>query len=182
MKKHLTKSRVIAYLTLLAAVTLVVTAVTYSRYQTKINGNAVASVAAWESEVGTISLDVSGLVPGGEKTFEFQVSNEKDGKVSEVSQEYSITVKTTGNLPLTFQLEKNTDSTETDGTYVTTGKIAIQEGSGSAAGGQLPHSKRTVHQYVLKACWPADETDTRYADEIDMVTLCVDAHQMEPTT
>lgn len=180
MKKNLTKSRIAAYLALLAAVTLLVTAVTYSRYQTQVNGNAIASIAAWESESGTVDLDVSSLKPGGKKEYVFQVSNAKDGRVSEVSQDYAVTVKTTGNLPLTFTLSVAEGASAASGTKVTVGQIAIQNGTGTLTGGSLPHSVETVHEYILTAEWPADQTDTKYADEIDMVTLCVDAHQKEP--
>lgn len=187
MKNHLTKQRIIAYTIYFVLACALVSGVTYARYQTEVTGTGTASVAAvaMNSEID-LTNQLKDLVPGGTKTITFAVNN-FDGsdskKVSEVSQEYSITINTTGNLPLQYELSGELSGTgEGAGTVVTK-----QAGGGSSldsslvwTGGELPHSTKTAHTYTLTVDWPADKNDSAYADEIDLVTLTVDAKQVKP--
>ena len=48
-------------------------------------------------------------------------------------------------------------------------------------GGFLPHTEETTHSYELTVSWPNDEkNEFVYADEIDLVTVTVDAKQTMP--
>ncbi|MCD2493252.1 hypothetical protein LQE92_11540 [Lacrimispora sp. NSJ-141] len=181
MKKNLTKTRIIAYLMMMTASVFLVTAVTYSRFYSTAEGDAVAEIAA--SELGSIpiAIDVSGINPGATKTYQFKVVNAKDSQVSQVTQGYSISVKTTDNLPLTFTLSGGSSNPAGSGKLVNEGKIVMTGGSGTAEGGILPHTTETSHMYTLEVQWPKSETSTEYADEIDMITLQVEAYQSEPS-
>ena len=177
MRKYLTKGRIIAYLLYLAMACTVLLGATYARYQSTVTGTGTAQTA--DMEMNT-TLDMSealrGLKPGSTKEIEFKVSNKKDTEVSEVAQDYTITIVTTGNLPLTYQLISEGDK----------GMGRFTEASGGSqgnsqvwTGGFLPAAE-TVHQYRLTVTWAVEDADERYAGEIDMVTLTVDAKQHEP--
>ncbi len=56
---------------------------------------------------------------------------------------------------------------------------AVRGNSQVWTGGFLPAAE-TAHQYRLTVTWPMENADERYAREIDMVTLTVDAKQHEP--
>ena len=116
------------------------------------------------------------MTPGDSRNIDISVSNVKDGRTSEVTQDYSIIINTTGNLPLVYELaQKNSTGA---GTYVTTSTIPKSDGNSRAwSGGQMPHSENTVHEYTLTVKWPTNSTDASYADEIDKVTLTVDSKQ-----
>lgn len=142
--------------------------------------------------------DLSGLLkelkPGGETEIKFEVRNFEappsaggDNKISEVGQEYSVSVKTTGNLPLTYTLTSDTASGNVEGTHVGTDP---KESGGTSldpakewvwSGGVLPYSESGIsHEYTLTVAWPKGQADSAYKDEIDLVTLTVDAMQVQP--
>ncbi|MCH1981802.1 hypothetical protein MCG98_04355 [Ruminococcus sp. OA3] len=177
MRKHLTKGRIIAYLLYLAMACTVLLGVTYARYQSVVTGTGTARTAAMEMNT-TIDMSsaLRGLKPGETKEIQFEVSNKKNADVSEVAQDYTITIVTTGNLPLIYQLASAGDK----------GKGSFAEASASSegdsqvwTGGFLPAAE-TVHQYRLTVIWPVENADERFAGEIDLVTLTVDAKQQEP--
>ena len=110
MKKHFTTGRILIYLLLLTGVGASLVGVSDARYSTVVRGGASATVAAVALDItgNRTSIDLSShlqdMSPGSERNLVFSVSNQKNGAVSQVTQEYSITVGSTGNLPLTFHL------------------------------------------------------------------------------
>lgn len=183
MKKHMTKTRILSYLLLLTLASLLLVSVSYSRYTSNVSGTAAASVAVWSSQTSVpTSIDISGLTPGATKTYDFSITNTKDNRVSEVSQEYSVTVETTGNLPLTFALSPQDNIPSSVGTVIPEQNLTIGSEKVTASGGTLPHSVTETHTYRLTVTWPPDANLTVYKDEIDLVTLTVDAHQTAPVS
>lgn len=156
-------------------VAALVSTTTLSRYMTTVTGTGTASVAS-VALGGTFNIDVSNMIPGMSKGVSFNVTNEKDGAVSDVVQDYTIIVTTTGNLPLSFTLTTAaTPSTD----YALT---LVQDGNTYTwSGGRLPHTTETTHSYTLTAVWPANATDPKYAREVDAVTLTVNAQQAQPS-
>lgn len=182
MKKQLTAGRIICYLFCLSLICTAVFGVSYARYVTSVNGTAIASVASAEMSAGITgtdkSIDVRGLQPGESKTISFEVVNYSGEKASQVAQEYDITVKTAGNLPFKFELQPGMASSGMAG--------ALEETAGSAgvwqtvSSGFLPAGEKARHSYTLTVSWPSGQGKPDYADEIDMVTLIVDAKQAVP--
>ena len=43
----------------------------------------------------------------------------------------------------------------------------------------MPHSDIVTHDYTLSVKWTESEKDSAYADEIDKITLAVDAEQTQ---
>lgn len=201
MNKNLTKGRIVRYAVYLALACTLVFGMTYARYSTQVEGTASAKTADVQID-STIDLTekLSELNPGTTKKIKFQVTNKKEDKVSEVGQEYTITITTTGNLPLTYTLtpEQNADpgkaadtgvSKDTgaqNGSYVGTASSSVPEGNSYTwTGGMIPYSNTgVIHTYILSVEWPdndAKKSTADYSNEIDRVTLTVDAKQIEPT-
>lgn len=181
MKKRLTKSRVISYLLLLTAASLLIFSVTRANFKSQAGANAVAEVAAWGSDSDTIHIDVDGLEPGGTKEYKFSVTNKKGGNVSEVSQKYSITVETTGNLPLQYKISQDSGDSSAGGTKIQDGELTLTGGRVTLEGGSMPHSSETKHTYKLTVYWSSDQNEAAYADEIDMVAITVNSKQTQLT-
>ena len=183
MGKYLTKSRIAGYILLLAAAGISAGSLSYARFASQENGQAAASVAAWGSGSSTIDINVSGLRPGDARNYIFQVTNTEKGITSEVGQDYSIVVETTGNLPLDFSLAHESGNPDMNGTFVNTGesgKLIFDDGKAVIQGGYLPHSVSVSHTYTLTVSWPQSQDSTEYADEIDLVTLTVSSEQAVP--
>lgn len=103
------------------------------------------------------------VAPNETCNIEFQVTNQAENgtTISEVSQEYSITVKTTGNLPLKYTLIPK-ENTAGKGDFVTVSTGTPQSVSDSAStvyqwtGGKFPHTDACTHGYELEISWPSD--------------------------
>lgn len=176
MKKHLTLGRLAGYLLYLSLAGTLFFGVTYARYSSTVTGTGTAEVAALEMNT-TLDLTgrLQGLAPGEKRTVGFEVTNFLETSVSEVSQEYSVTVTTTGNLPLTFELTPS--KTEAEGTFAD-----APSGASSTVtwkGGSLPYGAATTHTYTLTVTLPSGQAAS-YADEIDLVTLTINAQQTKP--
>lgn len=138
MKKHLTRARIIGYILLFCAVTMTILPSTLARYRTRIEGGAVASVALWGSGSSEFQIDINGMKPGNDSAqqYEFVVTNTKEGQISEVGQNYSITVETTDNLPLKFTLSAKEESGSSGlGNTVNTGILSFSDGKAVLEGG-----------------------------------------------
>lgn len=179
MKKQLTPGRVAVYLLALAAVCTLAWGVTYARYRTDVAGNAKGTAATMALDVTNgsqkliLSDQLAGMVPGETRTVSFTITNTKDGTVSQVAQAYDIAIETTNNLPLTYSLAHQ-------GSAAAGGAFAAGEaGSLIWTGGRLPAAEAS-HTYTLTVTWPSEKNGTWYMNEIDAVTLRVDAAQAQP--
>lgn len=175
MKKQLTIGRIACYLLCLTLVCTALIGVSYARYTSSVNGSATAATAAVAGKMTNAAIDVSGMKPGDTKTVDFTVVNFSGEKTSEVAQEYTITIKTAGNLPLAFSLSPGAGIENSAGALRGTGGVWQSDSPGL-----LPAAAATTHAYTLTVVWPENETSPRYADEIDTVTLVIDAQQVVP--
>ncbi len=181
MRKHLSAIRIAAYLFCLSAAGALVIGTTYAFYSSSVSGSAKAKTAAFALDVTDshqnqvdLTAELAGMRPSQEKEIAFVVTNTKNSTVSDVAQEYSITITTTGNLPLTYKLQ-GADISAPEGGYVT------ESGPLSWSGGLLPFSSSGVtHTYVLTVIWPPDDDDESLSDEIDLITMTIDARQALP--
>ncbi len=173
MKRHLTAGRVVCYMLVLTAACTLVLGATYSRFSSQATGTGTANIAAAAlNSTMDVSEALEGMAPGDSCTIAFRVSNEEEsGTVSEVTQSYTIAIETTGNLPLTYTL--STGDTPKD-------HHALTQNNGSLVwtGGLLPHSTPTTHTYTLTVSWPDEEADPSLTDEIDLVSVTVEARQV----
>lgn len=173
MRKHLTVGRIACYLLLLAAACALVFGTSYARFSSEAMGSGTASVAAAALNSRMDMSDrLEGIAPGETRTIAFQVTNQKeDGTISEVTQSYTITIETTGNLPLTYALSTG-DTPDTDHALTNKRDALMWEG------GILPHSVPATHTYMLSVSWPTGSASPYLADEIDLVAVTIDAQQV----
>lgn len=178
MSKHLTTGRVVRYLLLLTVACAVVLGVTFARYVTVVQGQGSGDVAAVAlgltgDSTADLTSQLQGMKPGESRTVNFAVTNTVDKMTSEVAQNYSVSIVTTGNLPLKFELTAIAPGADK-------GEVAM--GSGLTwTGGELPYGSDVSHSYTLKVTWPSAKVDSALAYEIDRVILKVDAQQAKPT-
>lgn len=187
MNRQRSKSRIIGYLLLLAVGSLGVMSATYARYLSQADGEGTVAVAVWgtDASITPLQVDVSDLTPGKEKKYTFRVTNTKDGKTSQVAQEYSFVVETTGNLPLVFSVSAGESNPAGSGTMIPKQpSLSFTDGRAELTGGSLPHTTPVTHTYTMTVSWPDADGSKKaeYADEIDLVTLTVRADQIMPTS
>lgn len=177
MKKQLTFGRIVSYLLYLSLVCTLIFGVTYARYSTEVTGGASAQTAAVALDSSLdLTEDLKDMTPGDAKNIPFAVRNKKDSTVSEVAQEYTITLLTTGNLPLEFTLASAPGTADSGESYA----LSEEVGNYIWRGGLFPAGQEKTHNYTLTVIWPQGANDAKFMNEIDAISLCIDAHQVEP--
>ncbi|MBC8571214.1 hypothetical protein [Zongyangia hominis] len=163
----------IRWLLFLVLIVALASTVTLSRYMTSVSGTGTASISTVDMKATSLNFSSGELKPGGSKTFSFDVVNFTGTNVSDVTQDYTVTVTTSGNLPLHFDLS---------GAGAAGDGYALLKDAGSStwSGGLLPHTAATTHSYTLTVTWPQENNAAALADEIDLITVTVRAEQATP--
>ena len=110
--KKFMKLNKVTLLVILVVLLVFLIPITYSRFENKLNTNAKIDAAFYvvdtKSEVKDIKL--GDIVPSDNAyEYNFTVSNFNDKGRSEVNLEYTLIIKTTTNLPLSYELYMNSD-------------------------------------------------------------------------
>ena len=187
VKKFLKLNRLTLIL-IIFIILLIIVPITYSKFQSHAKSNADVKTAFYiidsNSENKQIILDK--MIPQDEPyTYNFIVANNNGEKRCETNMEYTLTITTTTNLPLTYKLylnEKYTDlnskniiiSEETapddDGTYfktIKTNKLTFS------------HEKDESNIYQLVVEFPKQYNTTDYQDSVEAIIINVDSKLSE---
>lgn len=142
---------------------------TWARYYNSIEGDGSATVAYYDSGVAMAEFPSLPTKPGDSTQVQITIKNYGDvQKVSEVKVKCWVEMETAKNLPLVFE--------------VTTTSITGSETL-------LPYQKskdnifslETLIQskpYTIKAIWPEDKNDAKYAGLVDYVRIKVHIEQV----
>lgn len=159
---------------------------TFSKYESTMSGitsvDAAYYVLGTEYQYQTIELPT--IIPSDDAyVYTFSIANNKDGKRLETRLEYDLSVRTTTNLPLTYELYMNTDdinnassikvsdsvSPDEDGTYfrhITTNKAFFS------------YLYDEVNYYTLVVNFPSEYNNFKYQDIVDVIEIRIDSRQL----
>ena len=154
--------------------------ITSAKYISQSHGNDSASVARFSpSLISENNIDISDIKKPGDVSTEktFTVQNFSGNSVSEVTMTYTITLKTTGNLPLTFTLlDANGNSLKVWDCNGTNGQREYKyESLTTVFSPGTPQS----HTYQLKAEWSNTQNDSKFSGMTDAVYLSVKWEQVD---
>ena len=152
--------------------------ITSAKYISQSHGNDSASVACFSpSLISENNIDISDIKKPGDSTEKtIKVQNFSGDSVSEVTTKYTISLKTTGNLPLCFTL------LDADGNT-----LAVWDCNGTNGQQEYKYECPTVfspgvnetHGYRLKAEWPAGQNDSTFSGMTDAVYVSVKWEQVD---
>jgi len=158
-----------------------------SKYESIANSYANVEIAFYllKEDYKTMTVNLAELLPQNNAyVFDFSIGNEDGIEMAEVDLEYELSLRTTTNLPLTFELymnEKYTDSGATNiikennialdeqGTYfrtMTTDKV------------YLSYKEGITNLYQLVVYFPANYNQETYQDIIELLEINVNAQQV----
>lgn len=158
-----------------------------SKYESISDSYANVDIAFYlfKEDYKTMTINLASIVPQNNAyIFEFTIGNEDGIEIAEVDLEYELTLRTTTNLPLTYELYMNQQYTDQDatniikennvaldeyGTYfrtITTDKIT------------LPYTQGTTNLYQLVVHFPANYNQENYQDIIELLEITVNAQQV----
>ena len=125
-----------------------------------------------------IDLSLVDLKPGDTKEYNFSVSNNKNGKTSNISIEYTITLNTFHFIPLTIKLYSITDKEELimtcDETYE---RNSNNELVCSLPSKELSHLNDKEDKYKLVVHFDEIYNTEEYSDLVDYINLNIKSSQ-----
>ena len=149
-----------------------------AKYISQTHGNDSASVACFSpSLISENNIDISDIKKPGDSTEKtFKVQNFSGDSVSEVTMKYTISLKTTGNLPLCFTL------LDADGN-----SLEVWDCNGTNGQQEYKYESPTVfspgttqsHAYQLKAEWSNTQNDSKFSGMTDAVYVSVKWEQVD---
>ena len=152
--------------------------ITSAKYISQSHGNDSASVARFSpSLISENNIDISDIKKPGDSTEKtFKVQNFSGDSVSEVTMKYTISLKTTGNLPLCFTLlDADGNSLEVWECNGTNGQQKYEYESLTVFSPGTPQS----HTYQLKAEWSNTQNDSKFSGMTDAVYVSVKWEQVD---
>ena len=152
--------------------------ITSAKYISQSHGNDSASVARFSpSLISENNIDISDIKKPGDSTEKtFKVQNFSGDNVSEVTMKYTISLKTTGNLPLCF-------------TLLDAGGHSLKVWDCNGTNGQREYKYESptvfspgvaqTHDYTIRAQWQSDRNAARFSGMTDAVYVSVKWEQVD---
>lgn len=191
-KKILRKIFIVIILILIIIIAIILIRNTLARYESNATSNKDVDVAFWfvDNSFKTDRLLVEDIYPSDVSfDYTFTVSNydvenaeEAVYKKAETDLSYEITITTTTNLPLEYEIQKNGTTctkieniiTDSDGTYYK--QIKLETDANALV---MEQGTDITDTFVIKVKFPkANYTNTEFADLIESIKLDLTAKQI----
>ena len=158
-----------------------------SKYESISNSYANVDIAFYllKEDFQTMTFNLASILPQNNAyVFEFTIGNQDGIETAEVDLEYELTLRTTTNLPLTYELymnqsytdqgatniiKENTVNLDEDGTYfrtMTTDKITLK------------YTEGKTNLYQLVVYFPENYNQENYQDIIELIEINVNGQQV----
>lgn len=158
-----------------------------SKYESISNSYANVDIAFYllKEDFQIMTLNLASILPQNNAyTFEFSIGNQAGEDIAEVDIEYELTLRTTTNLPLTYELymnqsytdqwatniiKENTVNLDENGTYfrtMTTDKITLK------------YTEGKTNLYQLVVYFPENYNQENYQDIIELIEINVNGVQI----
>lgn len=175
--------RILAVLLSLTLVSVWLLSGVAAKYTTKNIYTDSARVAQFTFNLAdtenTHLLDLSNLKnPGDMVTYDFVVTNNKSGKITEVAVDYAMKIQLDGSMPIKCSV-KNKSSNKTVFTVCNYETTAVS--NATSKNFSFDAGKDSSDEYILTAEWPSDMNEPIYANTsaTSVIELGVDAVQVD---
>ena len=163
--------------------------VTLSKYQSSGIGNMNSNIAFYllTADYLTQKIKLSDLTPSDNPyVYTFTVGNEKDSKTSEVDIEYILSIVTTTNLPLRYELYENSNYQDENAVNLINDSNTVIEKDEDGAYFQkftfekenLYFNNPSTNTYTLLVYFDKSNNDAKYQDTVEGLRIIVDSKQI----
>ena len=158
-----------------------------SKYESISNSYANVDIAFYllKEDYKSMTLNLASLLPQDNAyTFEFSIGNQAGDDIAEVDLEYELTLRTTTNLPLTYELYMNESYTDSGATNIIKENTVAQDEDGTyfrtitTEKTILPYTEGITNLYQLVVYFPGDYNQEIYQDIIELLEINVNGQQV----
>lgn len=161
----------------------------FATYQSTVDLDIKIENAVYLLEEDKINFNMTtdGIVPSTEAyVYSFTIANYNDEKQSEVDLIYKLSMRTTTNLPLKYELYRNPATSPTDGVNLLTEQETVQDEDGAWYHEftlddtyTFLYEDKTIDTYYLLVYFDSSySNNVEYADSIENIEITVDSKQI----
>lgn len=189
-KKRFRLMMSISFLSLLLIISIFSVPTTLSKYESTTSSTAHAQVAFYllKTTYSTEAILLEEIAPRNNPyTYTFTVSNNDGTNRTETNLQYDLTIRTTTNLPLTYELYLNSVYTDANPENAITDDDVIQDSDGTYFNvfttdtQYFSYSYNETNTYQLVVYFPSTYVDEMYQDIVDSIEITVDSKQIITT-
>ena len=162
---------------------------TFARYElrSRIDANIDRALYIFDATEMSFNLEPSGIIPSSNKyVYRFSVSNFNETKESDVDISYQVSLRTTTNLPFTYELYRNELYTDSGARSILSGAIQKQDEDdawykvyNAENEYEMSYENHTTDTYSLVVSFPLEyATDTTYANYIESIEVIIKSKQI----
>lgn len=189
MQNRKIAKKIIQILILILSLLLLVKmiSITLSRYQSSANGNPNIQVAFYviQKDFSTMTLNLDSLFPRDEPyVYTFSIANTNGVKMCETDMEYDLQIRTTTNLPITYELYMNENYDASGATNIIKSNEIIQDEDNTyfrmlkVDTQNFTHTQEKTNIYQLVIYFPAEYNTIDYQDIIEGIEISVNSKQV----
>ncbi len=154
----------------------------YSIFHTDASGVAANKIAFYviEAKPQTQQIKIGEIAPDGQNyRYSVEINNFNNEKVSEVDMEYTMSIRTTTNIPVNYELYLGDSTTNIIGT-----KETIQDANGmyffkfDSHAGSFVHGVEKTDRFTFVVNFPNTYNDAAYQDLIETIEITINAVQV----
>lgn len=158
-----------------------------SKYESVSSSIADVDVAIYllHEDYKTMAINLDSLFPREDAfVYNFSIGNQKDSEIAEVNLIYDLTIKTTTNLPLTYELYMNENYTSPGSKCIIKNDVIEQDENGTyfriltTPEITLKYTEGVTNLYQLVIKFPQNYNKEEYQDILEMIEIEVDAKQV----
>lgn len=158
-----------------------------SKYESISSSYANVDIAFYllKEDYKTMNLNLASLLPQSDAyTFEFSIGNEDSEERAEMDLEYELTLRTTTNLPLTYELYMNQQYTDDGATNIIKENNVVLDEYGTYFRTMttekitLPYTEGVTNLYQLVVYFPENYNQEIYQDIAELLEINVNAQQV----
>ena len=158
-----------------------------SKYESESTSNANVDIAFYllKEDYKTMTLNLATLFPQNNAyVYTFSIGNQDGEKKTEVDLNYDLTIRTTTNLPLTYELYMNEEYNQSGAkNIIKTNEISPDENGTyfrimTTDTVFLKYTEPTTNLYQLVIYFPANYNTNNYQDIIEALEIRVESTQV----
>lgn len=159
----------------------------WSRYESEGASNANVDIAFYllKEDFKDMTLNLTKIFPRNDAyIYTFSIGNQDGKNTAEIDMTYDLTLRTTTNLPLTYELYMNQDYGENGATNIIETNEVKQDEDGTyfrnitTKEEELLYKEPKTNVYTLVVHFPENYNREEYQDIIEMLEITVDSRQL----
>lgn len=160
-----------------------------AKYESESTADTQVDIAFYlfKEDYQTMTLNLGSLLPKDNAyVYSFSIANQDGNQTAEIDLTYDLTIRTTTNLPLTYNLYMNQDYTDNGATDIAvTNEIEQDEDETffrtiTTQTEELKYREPKTNSYQLVVHFPSNYNTDNYQDIIEAIEIKVESRQYTP--